>query len=67
MEKHFEWGDVLSAQAFAQEVKKQCDTCQACDWPHNKLGPIVFAPIPPVVMAHVAIDVFAMPPIKQDV
>ena len=48
--RDFEWGDVHVAQNFARQVSHECDTCQACDRPRNKFGPIVFAPIPPVTM-----------------
>ena len=64
--RDFEWGVVHAAQNFARQVSHECATCQACDRPRNKFGPIVFAPIPPVTMAHVAIDVFLLPLVRAD-
>ena len=43
-----------------------CETCQACTRVHNKFGPINPTPIPPVIMASVAIDVFSMPPVRAE-
>ena len=56
----------MEAAAFAKQVAAQCETCQACVRPQNKFGPIVPTPIPPATMASVAIDVFAMPPVRTD-
>ena len=47
---------------IAKEVKRQCNTCQACEppnWP--KLGPIVMNHIPPKIMQSICLDVFSPP------
>ena len=62
----FEWADDHVVQEFAKRVSHECDTCQACVRPHNRFGPIVYAPIPPDLMAHVAIDVFSMPSVQVE-
>ena len=64
LEEHFEWGEKGVAKKFAQKVSKECDTCQACQRPRNRYGPIVYAPIPPAIMANVAIDIFQLPPVR---
>ena len=64
MQKWFEWGNEEEAKNFTKKVSQECDTCQACKRPRNLLGLIVLAPIPPAVMANVAIDVFNMPAVK---
>ena len=66
LEDRYEWGDDLEAVNFATRVSHECDTFQACDRPRNRSGPIVSAPIPPVLMANVAIDVFQMPSAKVE-
>ena len=66
LEVRYEWGDEEDAKEFAKWVTRECDTCQACQRPRNKLGPIVSAPIPPILMANVAIDVFQMPSVKME-
>ena len=64
LQKFFEWGKESEANAFAKRVSQECDTCQACVRPRNRFGPIVSAPIPPALMANVALDVFQMPRVK---
>ena len=54
------------AKFHTRSVIKECHNCQANDRPRNKLGPIVYTPIPPTIMSHVAIDVFNMPTQKVD-
>ena len=61
-----EWADRIKALEFSKLVMDQCDTCQACVRPRNKFGPIVMSPIPPYLMANVAIDVFNMPTVKVE-
>ena len=43
----FEGGDEDVVWECAKRVSHECDTCQACVRPHNRFGPIVYAPIPP--------------------
>ena len=62
----FEWADEHVVREFAKRVSHECDSFQACVRPHNRFGPIDYAPIPTDLMAHVAIDVFSMPPAKVD-
>ena len=66
LQKLYVWGDEPEAKKFPKAVSRDCDTCQACVRPRNKLGPIVSAPIPPAVMVNVAIDIFQMPTVRFD-
>ena len=50
------------AKEFTWEVGNQCETCQACQRPSAKEGPLAFTPIPPRIMESVAIDVFYVGP-----
>ena len=64
-DKH-DWADARAAWRFAKQVNRQCEVCQACNRPRNRLGPIVHTPIPPAVMSHIAIDVFVLPTISVE-
>ena len=44
----------------------QCHACQACNRPQNLKAPLIHFPIPPRIMASVAMDVFHMPNTKYD-
>ena len=66
LEDHYEWGDKGVARNFARKVMRERDTCQACQRPRNRYGPIQHAPIPPAIMASVAIDIFSLPPTKYE-
>jgi hypothetical protein len=56
------WADSSLAKSFAFDASKMCDTCQACNRVRTWSAPIVPTPIPPQIMASVAIDLFRMPP-----
>ena len=44
-----------------------CETCQACEPPHQPLKlKVMSTPIPPHIMTSVAIDLFVMPEVEQD-
>ena len=64
LQRLYVWGDDSKAKKFAKTVAKECETCQACVRPRSRLGPMVYAPIPPAIMANVAIDVFMMHPVQ---
>ena len=57
LEDHYECGSLAEAKNFARRVAKECDTCQACRRPKNRYGPITHAPIPPAIMACIAIAI----------
>jgi len=61
IEKRVSWADEVVAKSFAMEVGKMCDSCQACNRPQRIFAPIVPTPIPPQIMASVALDLFRMP------
>jgi len=60
----FEWGSLATAEKSAREVTMQCHACQACNRPQNMKAPLIHFPIPPRIMASVAMDVFHMPNTK---
>ena len=41
IENKFEWADKVQVENFVKLVTRQCDSCQACQRPRNKYGPIV--------------------------
>ena len=66
MRHKFEWADVELAKGFAQKVTARCETCQACLPPLTLKTRIKPTPIPPQVMAHVAIDLFRLPSVEYE-
>ena len=66
IENKFQWGNKTQAKRLTMQMTKQCDTCQACQRPRNKYGPIVYAPVTPHLMANMAIDVFQMPTVQME-
>ena len=58
LKARFEFADLGRAKDFVQVVGQQCETCQACQRPYSKAGPLVFTPIPPHIMVSIAIDIF---------
>ena len=66
MNDRYDWADKVGAWRFSKQVNRQCEVCQACNRPRNRLGPIVHTPIPPTVMSHIAIDVFVLPTIRVE-
>ena len=45
---------------------KECETCQAAQRSHRLAGPQEPTPVPPRLMAHVAIDIFVMPEVEHE-
>lgn len=66
MELKYAWADADSAKKFARGVMGQCESCQACQRPGDLHGILEPTPIPPAVMASVALDLFDMPMVEYE-
>ena len=65
--RHYVFADEREAAKLAVEMRRQCETCQACEHPHQPLRlKVMSTPVPPNVMSSVAIDLFVMPEVEQD-
>ena len=60
----YEFADFPSVKEFTEQVKSECEVCQASQRPSHRKGPIVHTPIPSHIMDSVAIDVFFMPSVQ---
>ena len=67
MEPKFEFPFEDVAKAYTQVVGQQCETCQAAQRSHRLAGPQEPIPVPPRPMVHVAIDIFAMPEVMDEI
>ena len=66
MGHRFEWAEVETAKIFCRTVTKECDSCQASQQPLTLRAKLRPYPIPPQVMAHVAIDLFKLPEVEYE-
>lgn len=65
--RHYTFADEDAARAAAKRIPQQCETCQACEHPHQPLRlRITSTPVPPHPMSAVSIDLFVMPEITEE-
>ena len=65
--RHYQFANADEAWALAQKMQALCETCQACEHPHQppKLR-VHHTPVRPHIMASVCIDLFQMPEVEWE-
>ena len=67
LQRHFTFADPEEARKKAFKVQTTCETCQACEHPHQPLKlRITATPVPPHVLTSMAIDLFVMPEVQDN-
>jgi hypothetical protein len=62
----FEFAAPKKVKKYALDITKNCPPCEACAKPRSLRGPLGTTPIPPQLMASVALDLFNMPSVKHE-